>query len=47
MNQGIREKQLPEKFAAAEFQVLLVAEKHQTGLDQPLLHTMYVDKQLV
>src|SRR5262249_24807692 len=28
------------------YQVLLVAEKYQTGFDQPLLHTMYVDKRL-
>ena len=27
-----------------EYQVLIVAEKYQTGFDQPLLHTMYVDK---
>jgi len=46
MNGGIREKELPEKFATAEYQVLLVAEKYQTGFDQPLLHTMYVDKRL-
>ena len=46
MNQGIREKALPEKFATAEYQVLLVAEKYQTGFDQPLLHTLYVDKRL-
>jgi len=46
MNKGIREKQLPEKFATAEYQVLLVAEKYQTGFNQPLLHTMYVDKRL-
>ena len=46
MNQGIREKELPERFATAEYQVLLVAEKYQTGFDQPLLHTMYVDKRL-
>lgn len=46
MNQGIREKELPEKFATPEYQVLLVAEKYQTGFDQPLLHTMYVDKRL-
>ncbi len=46
MNQGIREKELPEKFGTDEFQVLLVAEKYQTGFDQPLLHTMYVDKRL-
>jgi type I restriction enzyme R subunit len=46
MNNGIREKELPEKFATTEYQVLLVAEKYQTGFDQPLLHTMYVDKRL-
>jgi type I restriction enzyme R subunit len=46
MNHGIREKELPEKFATKEYQVLLVAEKYQTGFDQPLLHTMYVDKRL-
>ena len=46
MNLGIREKELPEKFALQEYQVLLVAEKYQTGFDQPLLHTMYVDKRL-
>jgi type I restriction enzyme, R subunit len=46
MNHGIREKELPEKFATPEYQVLLVTEKYQTGFDQPLLHTMYVDKRL-
>src|SRR5205807_5633307 len=46
MNLGIREKELPEKFATQEYHVLLVAEKYQTGFDQPLLHTMYVDKRL-
>ncbi len=39
-------KELPERFATDEYQVLLVAEKYQTGFDQPLLHTMYVDKRL-
>jgi len=42
----IREKELPEKFATDEYQILLVADKYQTGFDQPLLHTMYVDKKL-
>lgn len=46
MNNGVREKQLPEVFATQEYQVLLVAEKYQTGFDQPLLHTMYVDRRL-
>jgi type I restriction enzyme, R subunit len=46
MNDGLRARELPERFATAEYQVLLVAEKYQTGFDQPLLHTMYVDKRL-
>ncbi len=46
MNKGIKELELPEKFETEEYQVLLVAEKYQTGFDQPLLHTMYVDKRL-
>ena len=46
MNKGIKEKELPEKFDTDEYQVLLVANKYQTGFDQPLLHTMYVDKRL-
>ena len=46
MNHGISEKELPEKFASQEYLVLLVAEKYQTGFDQPLLHTMFVDKRL-
>lgn len=46
MNLGVRERELPERFATPEYQVLLVAEKYQTGFDQPLLHTMYVDKRL-
>ena len=46
MNGGIREKELPEHFAGQEDRVLLVAEKYQTGFDQPLLHTLFVDKRL-
>jgi len=46
MNGGIKESELPEKFDSHEYQVLLVAEKYQTGFDQPLLHTMYVDRVL-
>lgn len=42
----IPEAELPGKFATGEYQLLLVAEKYQTGFDQPLLHTMYVDKKL-
>jgi type I restriction enzyme R subunit len=43
---GFGEKELPAKFDTDEYQVLLVADKYQTGFDQPLLHTMYVDKKL-
>jgi type I restriction enzyme R subunit len=46
MNKGIKERELPERFESDEYQVLLVANKYQTGFDQPLLHTMYVDKRL-
>ena len=46
MNNGIRESQLPKEFDKDLYQVLIVAEKYQTGFDQPLLHTMYVDKRL-
>jgi len=42
----IREKELLDRFATDRYQVLLVAEMYQTGFDQPLLHTMYVDKRL-
>ena len=40
------ESELPEQFATDNYQVLIVAEKYQTGFDEPLLHTMYVDKPL-
>ena len=46
MNGGLKEKELPDTFTKPDFRVLLVAEKYQTGFDQPLLHTMYVDKRL-
>lgn len=43
---GFKESELPDRYDTDEYQVLLVAEKYQTGFDQPLLHTMYVDKKL-
>ena len=43
---GFGEGELPKRFAADDYQVLVVAEKYQTGFDEPLLHTMYVDKRL-
>jgi type I restriction enzyme, R subunit len=42
----ITETQLPERFDSPDYQVLLVADKYQTGFDQPLLQAMYVDKRL-
>ncbi|AGA92125.1 helicase, type I site-specific restriction-modification system restriction subunit [Thioflavicoccus mobilis 8321] len=46
MNDGLAESQLPETFERDDYRVLLVAEKYQTGFDQPLLQTMYVVKRL-
>lgn len=43
---GYGERELPEIFAKDEYKILIVADKYQTGFDQPLLHTMYVDKKL-
>ncbi|MDF9874884.1 type I restriction endonuclease subunit R [Cellulosimicrobium cellulans] len=43
---GFKEGELPSRFATDEHHLLVVAEKYQTGFDQPLLHTMYVDKKL-
>ena len=36
MNDGVRESELPETFEGDDYRVLLVAEKYQTGFDQPL-----------
>jgi type I restriction enzyme R subunit len=46
MNGGIKSTEIPDKFASNDYQLLLVANKFQTGFDQPLLHTMFVDKRL-
>ncbi len=43
---GHKESETAEQFDTDDYQVLIVAEKFQTGFDQPLLHTMYVDKVL-
>jgi type I restriction enzyme R subunit len=37
---------IPAQFKKDEYRFLIVANKYQTGFDQPLLHTMYVDKEL-
>lgn len=42
----ISEAALPQRFESPDYQVLLVANKYQTGFDQPLLCAMYVDKRL-
>lgn len=46
MNDGLSDTQLPKEFDKEESRVLIVANKYQTGFDQPKLHTMYVDKKL-
>jgi type I restriction enzyme R subunit len=43
---GISELQTAKTFELPEYRFLIVANKFQTGFDQPLLHTMYVDKKL-
>ncbi|MEP5168808.1 MAG: DEAD/DEAH box helicase family protein [Shimia thalassica] len=43
---GFPETELPKRFDGDEFQILVVAEKYQTGFDQPKLVAMYVDKKL-
>ena len=42
----ISESALPMYFASEMFNVLIVADKYQTGFDEPLLHTMFVAKSL-
>ncbi|MDU3712194.1 MAG: type I restriction endonuclease subunit R, partial [Enterococcus faecalis] len=44
--ENVRENQLKEAFHTDNFNILIVAEKYQTGFDEPLLHTMFVDKKL-
>jgi len=46
MNGGISEKNTAEEFKKDQYKFLIVAEKFQTGFDQPLLTVMYVDKKL-
>ncbi len=43
---GFPSNQIPNQFQEDPYRFLIVAEKFQTGYDEPLLHTMYVDKQL-
>ena len=46
MMNGFPEVQTARAFEAPDYRILIVANKFQTGFDQPLLHTMYVDKKL-
>lgn len=43
---GFPSSQIVQKFDTVDYQIMIVAEKFQTGFDQPLLQTMYVDKPL-
>ena len=43
---GVSESMLKDEFKKDNYRFLIVAEKYQTGFDEPLLHTMYVDKAL-
>ena len=46
LNPNLRGRDIREAFKTDEYQILLVANKFQTGFDQPLLCGMYVDKRL-
>ncbi len=46
LNPGLKGRDIREAFKGGEYQLLLVANKFQTGFDQPLLCGMYVDKRL-
>ena len=46
INEGIPEDNTAKEFKKAEYRFLIVAEKYQTGFDEPFLCAMYVDKHL-
>ncbi|MBQ0076884.1 MAG: type I restriction endonuclease subunit R [Bacteroidales bacterium] len=46
MNNLEKNIDIPLAFKLPKYRILIVAEKYQTGFDEPLLHTMYVDKKL-
>ena len=43
---GVTDNDIAEKFKEDDYKILIVAEKFQTGFDQKLLHTMFVDRSL-
>jgi type I restriction enzyme R subunit len=46
MNPGLKGRDIRDAFDTDDYQVLIVANKFQTGFDQPLLFAMYVDRPL-
>ena len=46
LNPGLKGRDLAEAFDTADFNVMIAANKFQTGFDQPKLCAMYVDKKL-
>src|SRR5690606_15481015 len=46
LNPGLLNRDIRDAFATDEYRILLVANKYQTGFDQPLLCGMYVDRRL-
>ncbi|MBE6473414.1 MAG: type I restriction endonuclease subunit R [Coriobacteriaceae bacterium] len=44
---GFSDAKIPKEFKKDPYRILVVADMYQTGFDEPLLHTMYVDKVLV
>lgn len=46
MNTGLKGRDIRDAFNTEEYQILIVANKFQTGFDQPLLFAMYVDRSL-
>ena len=43
---GFSDSQIPAKFREDDYRLLIVADMFQTGFDEPLLHTMYIDKEI-
>lgn len=43
---GFPDAKIPKTFKQDPYRILIVADMFQTGFDEPLLHTMYVDKPL-
>lgn len=46
MNDGLPTSRTAQTFKQGDYRFMVVANKFQTGFDEPLLHTMYVDKKL-